>query len=154
VLHRPNDRGHLILVDPPTSGPGRGLYPTSCESFLTQLNEAKRRTSADEVRRFYPKWPQRELQLRAEVLASCDETAVLETHAGFETEDFFSYWARIRRPATLIRGANSPVVPPDAAADLAASNPAVPILRVLDAGHMVPWDNFNGFFQVLVPLLS
>lgn len=154
VLHARTDHGHLILVDPPTSGPGRGSYPTSRESFLTQLREAKRGTSADEVRRFYPKWPQRELQVRAEVLASCDETAVLETYAGFETEDFFLYWSQIRRPATLIRGAESPVVSPQAAADLAAANPVIPIVCVPDAGHMVPWDNFSGFFQVLTPLLS
>lgn len=154
VLHPISDRGHLVLVDPPTSGPGRGGYPTSRESFLTQLHEAKRGTSLSEVRRFYPRWPLRELQLRTEVLASCDETAVLETHSGFETEDFFSYWAQLRRPAICIRGADSPVVPPDAVADLAARNPSIPIVRVSDAGHMVPWDNFHGFFQALLPLLS
>lgn len=154
VLHGPNPHGLLILVDPPTSGPGRGPYPTSREAFLTQLREAKRGTTAEEVRRFYPKWPERELRLRAEVLASCNEAAVLETHEGFEREDFFEYWRQITRPATLIRGGDSPVVPPQAAADLAAANPSIPIIRVPDAGHMVPWDNFSGFFDVLRPLIA
>lgn len=154
VLHAPIDHGPLVLVDPPVSGPGRGPYPTTRESFLAQLREAKQGTSAAQVRRYYPKWPERELQIRAEVLASCDETAVLETHAGFESEDFFPYWEKITRPATLIRGANSPVVSSQDAADLARTNPTIPIVCISDSGHMVPWDNFGEFFRCLVPLLT
>jgi N-formylmaleamate deformylase len=154
VLHAPADRGPLILIDPPTCGPGRGPYPTSRESFLMQLRQAKRGTSAEEVRRFFPKWPQRELQVRADALATCDENAVLETHAGFETEDFLPFWIQIRQPATLIRGVDSPVVPPSAAAELAALNPRVPIISIPGAGHMVPWDNFRGFFETVRSLLS
>ena len=153
VLHGADPLGHLVLVDPPTSGPGRGPYPTTWEAFQTQLREAKRGTTAEEVRRFYPHWPERELQLRAEVLASCDETAIRETYAGFEAEDFFPYWEQIKPPASLIRGSDSPMVPPKAAAELATANPGVPIYSVPGAGHMVPWDNFTGFLDVLLPLL-
>jgi len=153
VLHGAHPLGHLVLVDPPTSGPGRGPYPTTWDAFQTQLHEAQRGTTAEEVGRFYPHWPERELQLRAEVLASCDETAIRETHAGFEVEDFFPYWEQIKLPASLIRGADSPMVPPEAAAELAAANPDVPIFTVPGAGHMVPWDNFTGFLDVLLPLL-
>ena len=154
VLHDPEKPRRLVLVDPPTSGPGRGPYPTSRDSFLTQLNEAKRGSSVEEARRFYPKWPERELRLRLDVLPSCDETAVLETHAGFESEDFFPFWAKLKRPAILLRGAESPVVPPSAAADLAAANPTIPIIAIPGAGHMIPWDNFRGFFEVLAPVLT
>ncbi|MHA6796318.1 alpha/beta fold hydrolase [Pseudonocardia bannensis] len=153
VTHAGADRGPLLLVDPPTSGPGRGPYPTTREQFLTQLHEAQRGTTADEVRRFYPHWPERELALRAEVLASCDETAVVETHAGFETEDFFVYWRKLTAPAVLIRGGVSPVVPDDAVADLRRSNPAIDIVTVPDAGHMVPWDNLEGFLDAARPYL-
>lgn len=148
-LHAPRDRGLLILVDPPVSGPGRGPYPTSRESFVRQLREAQRGTNADEVREFYPQWPLRELRLRAEVLASCDETAVLESHEGLETEDFFAYWERLRRPALLVRGADSPVVPESAADDLRRARPDIPLVAVPDAGHMVPWDNLPGFFDAV-----
>ena len=153
VLHAPDDHGLLVLVDPPTSGPGRGPYPTTRESFLQQLHEAQAGTDADAVRRFYPKWPERELQLRAEVLASCDETAVLETHEGFETEDFFAYWARLTQPVVLIRGGDSPVVPPAAVAELQRTQPGIDIDTVPDAGHMVPWDNLGGFLDALRPRL-
>ena len=153
VLHAPADHGLLVMVDPPTCGPGRGPYPTTRESFLKQLHEAQAGTDADAVRRFYPKWPERELQLRAEVLASCDETAVLETHERFETEDFFEYWAKLTQPAMLIRGGDSPVVPPAAVADLQRIQPGIDIETVPGAGHMVPWDNLGGFLDAVRPRL-
>ncbi|MBB3064500.1 alpha/beta fold hydrolase [Limibacillus halophilus] len=148
------DHGLLVLVDPPVCGPGRGGYPTSLESFMTQLKEAKAGTTLDEVRRFYPKWPERELQLRIEVLPQCDETAVRESHAGFETENFFPYWERITQPAVLIYGGNSPVVTREGAADLARANPTIRLYCVREAGHMIPWDNEAGFFQTLEPILA
>lgn len=148
-LHAPHGHGLLVLVDPPVSGPERGPYPTPRESFIRQLREAQRGTNPDEVRKFYPKWPLRELQLRAEVLASCDETAVLESHEGLENEDFFGYWERLKRPALLVRGQDSPVVPESAAADLRRVRPDIPIVSVPDAGHMVPWDNLPGFLDAI-----
>lgn len=151
--YAPRDHGLLVLVDPPTSGPGWGPYPTSRESFLEQLHQARRGTTVEEVRRFYPRWPERELRLRAEVLASCDETAVVETHEGFEREDFFEYWDRLTAPVLLVRGADSPVVPPAAAADLRSARPDIDVLTVPDAGHMVPWDNLSGFLDTVRPHL-
>jgi N-formylmaleamate deformylase len=153
VLHAPDDHGLLVLVDPPTSGPARGPYPTTREAFLQQLHEAQAGTDVDAVRRFYPAWPERELRLRADVLASCDETAVLETHEGFETEDFFEYWARLTQPVVLVRGGDSPVVPLAAVADLRRSQPGIEIDTVPRAGHMVPWDNLPGFLDVVRPHL-
>jgi N-formylmaleamate deformylase len=148
-LHDPQGDGVLVLIDPPVSGPGRGPYPTPRESFVQQLREAQRGTNPDEVRKFYPKWPLRELQLRAEVLATCDETAVLESHEGLETEDFFGYWARLKRPVLLVRGQDSPVVPESAAGDLRRMRPDITIVSVPDAGHMVPWDNLPGFLDAV-----
>jgi N-formylmaleamate deformylase len=153
VLHAPDQHGLSILIDPPVSGPGRGPYPTSWESFAQQLGEAQRGTGPDEVRRFYPKWPLRELQLRAEVLISCDEDAVRESFRGLEEEDFFEYWARLSPPVVLVRGGDSPVVPLSAVADLRRARPDIEIVTVPGAGHMVPWDNLAGFFDAVRPYL-
>jgi N-formylmaleamate deformylase len=141
------------MVDPPTSGPGHAPYPTSRAAFIRQLRQAQQGTDADAVRTFYPRWPERELRLRAAVLASCDETAVIESHAGFESEDFFALWARVPPPALLIRGADSPVVPPSAAAELTRLRPDIELVTVPDAGHMVPWDNLDGFLDAVRPCL-
>jgi N-formylmaleamate deformylase len=153
VLHAPDQHGLSILVDPPVSGPGRGPYPTSWESFAQQLGEAQRGTGPDEVRRFYPKWPLRELQLRAEVLVTCDEDAVRESFRGLEEEDFFEYWAQLSPPVVLVRGGDSPVVPLAAVADLRRARPDIEIVTVPGAGHMVPWDNLSGFFDAVRPYL-
>jgi N-formylmaleamate deformylase len=153
VLHAPDDHGPLLLVDPPTSGPGRGPYPTSRQSFLDQLRQAREGTDADGVRAFYPAWPERELEMRARHLATCDETAVVETHEGFETEDFFDYWPRLRGTVVLVRGGDSPVVPADTAEELRRTRPDVPVLTVHGTGHMVPWDDLPGFLAVVRPYL-
>lgn len=137
--------GSVLLVDPPLSGPGRDPYPTTRESFVTQLREAQAGTTADAVARFWPTWPRRELELRARWLPTCDETAVVETHRGFEAEDFFTWWRDVAVPAVLMRGGRSPVVTDRGAEELAAARPDIPIVIVPDAGHMVPWDNLPGF---------
>ena len=125
---------------------------TACGSSL--LAGRVPAADAEAVRRFYPKWPDRELRIRADVLASCDETAVLETHEGFETEDFFAYWAQLTRPVVLVRGGDSPVVPLPAVADLRRARPDIEIVTVPGAGHMVPWDQLDGFLAwVLVFIL-
>lgn len=154
VSVRQPELGTVVLVDPPLSGPARDPYPTTREQFLTQLHEAQRGTDADAVRRFYPKWPLRELQIRAEHLASCDETAVVETHTGFETEDFHEIFARLTAPTLLVRGADSPVVTDAGARELAALRPDIPIETIAGAGHMVPWDNMTDFLDAVLAFLS
>jgi len=143
-----------VLVDPPLSGPGRDPYPTSLASFMAQLSEAKAGTTVEQIRRFYPKWSERELRIRLEALPGCDETAVRESHESFENEDFLHYWEALTLPAALIYGAASPVVTAAGAAELAQRNPAIDIFKVPEAGHMVPWDNEKGFFDVLTPILA
>lgn len=152
-LLRPDD-GPLVLVDPPVSGPGREPYPTTREQFLEQLHEAQRGTDADAVRRFYPRWPERELQIRAEYLASCDELAVVETHEGFEREDFHEIFVKLSAPTLLVHGAESPVLPEAAARELATLRPDIAFAMVPGAGHMVPWDNLPGFLDVVLPYLA
>ncbi|SHK33430.1 N-formylmaleamate deformylase [Pseudonocardia thermophila] len=139
AVHGAPTRG-AIIVDPPLSGPGRGPYPTLLAAFLDQLAQARRGTTADEVARSWPRWPRREQELRARWLASCAEHAIVETHRGFETEDFFDTWPDVHPPAVLIHGGESPVVPPAGVDELARRNPHVPLIEVPGAGHMVFWD--------------
>lgn len=148
AVRHPEAAGPLLLVDPPLSGPGRDPYPTTREAFQTQIREAQAGLTADAVAKHWPTWPRRELELRARWLRTCDETAVLETHRGFETEDFFGWWPNVPLPALLVRGGRSPVVPEAGARELAAARPDIPIAVVDDAGHMIPWDDLSGFLAV------
>lgn len=143
----------VVLVDPPLSGPGRP-YPMGADSFARQLAEAKQGTTVEAVRTYFPAWPERELRLRAEVLHECDETAVLESHRGFEEEDFLPTWDRLRGPVGLIHGTGSPVVTAEDVEELVRRNPDIPVVGVPDAGHMVPWDNLPGFVEALRQLLT
>lgn len=145
--------GPVVLVDPPLSGPGRP-YPMGADSFRSQLEEARRGTTAEAVRTYFPAWPERELRLRAEVLHECDETAVLESHRGFEEESFFPTWDRLHGRVALIHGGRSPVVTAEDVAELRRRNPDIPITAVDGAGHMVPWDDLDGFVAALRQILT
>jgi N-formylmaleamate deformylase len=130
-----------VLVDPPTSGPGRDPYPTTLSAFLSQLAQAQNGTTADEVAQSWPRWPRREQELRARWLASCSDEAIVATHRGFETEDFFVAWPSVPGPVTLVYGAESPVVPAARVREAERTNPRAELLEVPAAGHMVFWDN-------------
>jgi N-formylmaleamate deformylase len=143
-----------VLVDPPMSGPGRGPYPTSLDAFLDQLEEAQRGTDADEVARSWPRWPRREQELRARWLSSCDTEAIVATHAGFETEDFFATWPQVPTPTVLFYGGESPVVTAAGAAEAAATNPAARLVEVPRAGHMVFWDEPGVALHLLREMLT
>lgn len=129
-----------VLVDPPMSGPGRGWYPTPLETFIDQIAEARQGTTPEDVARAWPRWPRREQELRARWLASCSKTAVADTHAGFETENFLDVWPTIKCPTALLYGGESPVVTAAHADELAHSNPQAELIAVPGAGHMVFWD--------------
>jgi N-formylmaleamate deformylase len=129
-----SDHGPLLLVDPPLSSKARP-YPTPWSSFEGQLSEATAGTTVDDVRRYYPKWPQRELEVRIQELPTCDVTAIKETHAGFETDEFEADWSRLTPPVSLVYGAQM--------------SPDANVLSVADAGHMVPWDNLAGFLATV-----
>ena len=144
VLH-PEHAGPVVLVDPPLTGPGRPPYPTSLETFKEQLQLARRGATADDMRAYFPSWPEKELALRAEQLKHCDETAVYESWENFHREDFFPYLRDMPTPALFVYGAESPVVPAEAAAEVEATNPDLEMVSIAGAGHMIPWDNGPDF---------
>ncbi len=135
-------------------GPVAGPYPTSMDAFLDQLEEAQRGTDADEVARSWPRWPRREQELRARWLSSCDTEAIVATHGGFETEDFFATWPQVPAPTVLVYGGESPVVTAAGAAEAAATNPAARHVEVPRAGHMVFWDEPEAGRRLLREILS
>lgn len=142
----------IVAIDPPLSGPERP-YPTSLASFRTQLAEAAAGTTVEQVRRFYPRWPERELALRAQELPTCDPVAVEESHAAFESDEFEPLWAEVPGPLALIRGVDSPVVTTADEATLRGLRPDAVIEAVPAAGHMVPWDAPGAFHRAFTSVL-
>jgi N-formylmaleamate deformylase len=154
AYENPGLTGPLVLVDPPLSGPNRGPYPTSWEAFKAQLRESYRGTTAEEVGKHYPSWPERERELRARWLPTCAEGAIAATHRGFEVDDFFDHWPHLRAPLALIYGGASPVVTAEGAAELRHANPDAEFIQVDGAGHMIPWDRFDPFLDAVRPLIG
>jgi N-formylmaleamate deformylase len=138
--------GACVLAEPPLSGPGRA-YPVSLAEFQRQLNESQAGTTAKRVRERYPRWPERELEIRAQELATCDPAAIAESHAGLERDEFMPGWQALRGPAVLIRGAESAVITADDVPALSRANPDIPVETVPDAAHMIPWENLPGFVE-------
>ena len=150
----PEVPGCVIAIDPPLSGPGRDPYPMTRAQFLAQLHEAQAGASLEEVQARYPRWPERELQLRVDWLATCDEQAIVKSHDGFHTEDFFDDWPKVRPPVVFVYGLESPMVTAEGAAEAAERNPRAEIVGVPGAGHMITWDNLEGFVSAVRPFLQ
>lgn len=140
--------GPQIIVDPPLTGPGRPPYPTSLETFRRQLHEAYAGTTAEAVRQFFPRWSEREAAIRAEWLPTCAEHAVVQTWEHFHDEDFFAYWRRLRPPILFVYGAESPAAIPGLD-DVRAANPSAEMVGIVNAGHMVPWENLTDFLAAV-----
>jgi N-formylmaleamate deformylase len=139
----PGASAGVVAIDPPMSGPGRRPYPTGLGQFLSGLHGARAGHGVDQARADYPTWTDEELDARGEWLASCDETAVVESYAWFHLESFEPVWREVEPPALLLFGADSPVVTAADAARLGQVNPRAEVVAVARSGHMVPWDNLG-----------
>jgi N-formylmaleamate deformylase len=144
VLH-PGVAGPLVLADPPLTGPGRDPYPMSLEAFMDQLQAARSGAPPEQLRQYFPTLSPEHLAVRAEWLPTCDENAVRESWLNFHREDFFPYLRELEPPVLFMYGANSPVVPESALAEIRETRPDVELVPVAGAGHMIPWDNTPDF---------
>ena len=153
VLH-PASAGKLILVDPPLTGPGRPVYPISLETFEAQLRDARNGATADDMQVAYPHWDREHLELRAQWLHTCDETAIRESWLHMHSEDFFAYLRELPGSPTLVYGERSPVVPPDSLSELRAANPRLELVCVPRSAHMIPWENAEGFEAAIRSILK
>lgn len=143
----------LVLVDPPMSRVGRP-YPTTWESFRVQLDPTGEAADLAWVQRAYPSWPAAEQELRLELAPTCDPVAVRETWEHFGRDDFRPLWSALECPTLLITGEDSPMFLDTDLTELRQARPDLLTGRVPGAGHMVPWDNLEGFLELVLPFLS
>ncbi|MCI1047024.1 alpha/beta fold hydrolase [Caballeronia zhejiangensis] len=136
----------VVLVDPPVSGPGRRPYPSQLPWYVDSMALARSGADAEDMRKFCPTWTEEQRQLRAEWLHTCDERAVLASFDGFHTDDFFADAATLRVPALLMTAERGDVVRDEDVAELKRATPSMQHVRVPSAGHMIPWDNPEGFY--------
>ncbi len=137
----------LVLVDPPVGGPGRRPYPSPLSWYLDSIRLMRSGAGADALRPFVPTWTDAQRRTRAEWLHTCDERAVTVSYAGFHDDDIHRDLMEIRTPTLLIAAGRGDVIRPDELEELKALMPQLETCHVDGAGHMIPWDDYDGFFR-------
>lgn len=153
ALH-PDRRDRVIVADPPLSGPGRAPYPTPIDPYVEGIRAAQDGATADDMRPMFPTWTDEQLALRAEWLGTCDEHAVREVYRLFHEEDFFEHWPRVAPPTLFLWAGGAPVVGQAGAAEVAAANPEAQVVEHPGVGHMLPWDDLDGFLRIVRQFLE
>lgn len=140
----------LILLDPPVSGPGRRAYPSAWPWYGDSIRMAQKGCSAEDMRKFCPTWTDEQLALRAEWLHTCQYTAIKTAYDGFHTDDIHADLPHLKLPVRLVKAGAAPVIGPDDLAEIASLCPAIETRIVEGAGHMIPWDNLDGFLNAVM----
>lgn len=144
----------LVLVDPPVSGPGRRVYPAKLEWYTESIRLARKGMDAEAMRRFCPTWTEEQRRLRAEWLHTCDELATRITFEKFHTEDIHQDLPHLTPPTLLMIATRGGVILPEDEREIRGLLPAIRTTHVPDAGHMIPWDNLDGFCQGVAHFLD
>ncbi|MGQ3675442.1 alpha/beta fold hydrolase [Xanthobacter sp. TB0139] len=146
--------GRLVLVDPPVSGPGRRAYPSKLPWYVDSIRLAEKGMDAEAMRAFCPTWTEEQRALRAEWLHTCYEPAIVTAFEGFHTDDIHQDLPKLDMPVSLMIAGRGGVIEAADEAEITTLNPAIRSARVPNAGHMIPWDDFDGFFDALDTLLG
>lgn len=146
--------GCLVMVDPPVSGPGRRPYPAQLPWYVDSIRLMTQGADLEAMRPFCPTWTDEQLRLRAEWLHTCDERAIVTAYEGFRTDDIHADIPRVRCPALLIAAGRGDVILPDEETEIRDLNPAIGVVRVEKAGHMIPWDDEDGFYRAFGDFLG
>jgi N-formylmaleamate deformylase len=145
----------VALVDPPLSGPGRRQYVRSLSFYLDAIHEAREgRADVEAIRRTYPNWTEEQLRLRAEWLHTCDDTAIEESLRGINEEDIHGDLPKIVAPALLMVAEKGGVIDDADIAEVKKLLPSILVRKIKGAGHMIPFDDFAGFFAALDDFLA
>lgn len=143
-----------VLVDPPVTGPGRRTYPTNWPWFQNALDVAVKGASLEDMRPFVPNWEEKHVRLRAEWLHTCDIRAVEVTYRGFHEDDVHADVPHLKIPTLLMVAGKAGVMLPEDVEEFKQLLPSIQVKTIENAGHLIPWDDFDGFFRALGPFLG
>lgn len=144
----------VVAVDPPVSGPGRRAYPARLPWYVDSIRMARQGISLDQMREFCPTWTEAQLRLRAQWLHTCDERAIVTSFEAFQTDDIHADLPRIAVPLMLMSAERGDVIREEEVAEIRTLVPGLREHRVAGAGHMIPWDNEEGFYRAFGDFLG
>ena len=140
----------LVLVDPPVSGPGRREYPSKWPWYEDSILMADKGCSAEDMKEFCPTWSEEQRALRAEWLHTCQLDAIDTAFKGFHTDDIHQDLPHLKLPIRLVVAGARAVIRDEDVAEIRELAPAIEVRTVEGAGHMIPWDNFEGFLEAVL----
>ena len=143
----------LVLVDPPVSGPGRRPYPSAWSWYEESILMARKGCSGVEMRRFCPTWTDEQNSLRAEWLHTCQLDAIRTAFDGFHTDDIHSDLPHLDLPARLVVAGGATVIGEADIDEIRGLKPDIEVRIVEKAGHMIPWDDIEGFLTATMDFL-
>jgi N-formylmaleamate deformylase len=73
---------------------------------------------------------------------------------GLHEDDIHQDIPFLTMPTLLIGAERGDVITEGDVAEILDLNNKIRFTRVAAAGHMIPWDNFEGFFSALMPFLG
>lgn len=144
----------LVLVDPPVSGPGRRRYPSQLPWYIDSIRLARRGITVEQMRQFCPTWTEEQLRLRAEWLHTCDERAIVTTFDGFHQDDIHADVPHVKVPTLLMTAGRGDVIQRADVQELQRLLPGLQTAHVPNAGHMIPWDDEEGFYEAFGTFLG
>jgi len=144
----------IVLVDPPVSGPGRRPYPANLSWYVDSIRLSAKGCDGEAIRAFCPTWTAEQLALRAEWLHTCHLPAIATAFEGFQTDDIHRDLGALTCPALLIAAGRGDVIRADEEAEIRTLLPSLRVVRVADAGHMIPWDDEEGFYRAFGDFLG
>ena len=152
--HHAQGLARLVMIDPPVSGPGRRRYPAQLPWYVDSIRLAQRGITIEQMRLFCPTWTDDQLRLRAEWLHTCDERAVITAFDGFHQNDIHADLPSVTVPAMLMTAGRGGVIQAEDIAEIERLLPSLKTSHVPDAGHMIPWDDEEGFYQAFGDFLG
>lgn len=144
----------VVAVDPPVSGPGRRDYPAQLPWYVDSIRQARAGISLEQMRGFCPTWSEEQLRLRAEWLHTCSEKAVVTSFHAFRTDDVHADLPHVQVPLLLMSAERGDVIREHDADEILKLAPRAQHIRVAGAGHMIPWDNEQGFYAAFQDFLG
>lgn len=151
---RPEGMARLVLAEPPVSGPGRRPYPAELNWYLDAIAMARKGCGPDDMRPFLPAWSEEQLRTRAQWLHTCEPAAITASFRGFHEDDIHADLPRIGIPILLMAAEKGDVIRDEDIEEIQRLSPAAQVVRVGDAGHMLPWDNEPNFYAALGDFLG
>ncbi|TFF23270.1 alpha/beta hydrolase [Jiella endophytica] len=140
----------LVLADPPVSGPGRRDYPSKWAWYEDSILMADKGCSAEDMKEFCPTWTEEQRALRAEWLHTCQLDAIETAFQGFHSDDIHQDLPRLTLPMRLVVAGAAPVIGEADVAEIRQLAPSIEVRTVEGAGHMIPWDNLDGFLDAVM----